>query len=156
MDKSWHLRPFRPSDLELAARLKASDLREIDALGPAWDAHTAIEVSVTASDIADAIEWDGALVGAWGLALDDAFRARIWLVTSIEATRRPRQLLELGRHLVALGLSVIGHSLYNYVQAENFESRRLVRALGFREGASFLVPATGATFIRIERAKYVH
>lgn len=153
MGNAWHTRPLHPDDLELAGRLKLSDASEIALLD--IPARQALAVSAAHSTICEAIELGGDLVGAWGFALEGATRARIWLVTAPEAIQHRRRFLTFARELVYIGLAH-APELYNWIAAENRESRRLVRALGFVEDGAQQFGPYGAQFIMIRRFRHVH
>ena len=145
----WRPRPYRPADIEIAGRLKASDLAEIEAMGET--PHDGIARSVAGSDVCEIIEIDGVSEVIWGASFEGDGLACFWMLTTPRAPqsrgRFVRETDQLCRRTFDLG----AQRLYNFVYLENAQSRRLANLCRFVERDAIEIGPRRAPFVPIAR-----
>lgn len=117
----------------LAPRLRAADVREIDAAAGV-DGLTGLEVSIAASEAAFAVLADGEVVAVFGVSrpsLLDPATGQIWMLASDAAALHVRSWMTDSKRWLAAFASELGFEvLVNRVDARNTVHIRWLRAMG--------------------------
>ena len=153
-----HIRRTLPEDVPfIAKRLRQGDRLELARAG-LTDPAAALEESVRQSAFAFTALHDGVPMCLFGLRPDGVLskRARLWLLGSEEINHTKKDFLRACKYVVA-GFLDIYPELYNAVDAQYPQARRLLEFLGATFGKETVSP-TGAKFIlfEIRRKNNVH
>jgi len=124
-----HVRPFEPADAgALAPRLRAADLREIDA-ATGERALDAIERCTRSSDPCLSVV-DGQVIAVFGVVPDGPERGIVWMVGSDEIASRAIPFARIMRPWVGR-LQERYRILWNFADARNEVHLRWIRWCGF-------------------------
>lgn len=132
----------RPARVEDAAaiQLRPEDLHEATLWAPGQSPVEALAASIKASQRAWTVSDEAGPVAVYGYSTHES-RVHPWLMCSDRAGRHGRVILRVARaFLQDIQRSRPGSLVCNYVNRDNLQAKRLLRALGFQ-----IAPAPGSS-----------